>query len=75
MNEEIINELFGTEKLSDDYLKLLKDIEDGKVFAKDEEVLWKCNNCGYAHTGTTAPERCPACDHPQAHFEAYTFFK
>ena len=73
---EIFLAIAKAEKLHEDrYLKLLKDIEDGKVFAKDEEVLWKCNNCGYAHTGTTAPERCPACDHPQAHFEAYTFFK
>ncbi len=53
------------------FLKLLKNIEDGTVFKKDEEVEWKCNNCGYVHTGTEAPDVCPACDHPQAHFEVF----
>ena len=50
------------------YNKLLKNIEEGKVFKKDEPVLWKCNNCGYIHYGKEAPEVCPLCDHPQAHF-------
>ena len=64
------------EKMHEDrYLKLAKNIEDGTVFKKDEPVLWKCNNCGFTVESLTAPERCPACDHPQAHFEAYTFFK
>ena len=57
------------------YLKLLENLENGTVFKKDEAVMWKCNNCGFIYEGTEAPERCPACDHPQAHFEAYTFFK
>jgi len=51
------------------YLALAKNIEDGKVFKKDEPVTWKCQNCGYLHTGSTAPDVCPACAHPQAHFE------
>ena len=64
------------EKMHEDrYLKLAKNIEDGTVFKKDEPVLWKCNNCGFTVESLAAPERCPACDHPQAHFEAYTFFK
>ena len=46
-----------------------KDIEAGKVYEKDTEVTWQCRNCGYIHTGTEAPELCPACAHPQAHFE------
>lgn len=53
------------------FRKLLENIENGKVFKKDEVVEWKCNNCGYVHTGKSAPERCPACDHPQAHFEVF----
>ena len=57
------------------YLKLLENLENGTVFKKDEIVMWKCNNCGFIFEGKEAPERCPACDHPQAHFEAYTFFK
>ena len=51
------------------YLALLKNIEDSAVFAKTEEVLWQCRNCGYIHTGTEAPKLCPACLHPQAYFE------
>ncbi len=51
------------------YLALLKNIEDNTVFAKTEEVLWQCRNCGYIHAGTEAPKVCPACLHPQAHFE------
>ncbi len=51
------------------YLKLLKNIEEGKVFKKDEPVRWKCRNCGYVHEGLEAPEKCPACAHPKAHFE------
>ncbi len=53
------------------YRKLLKNIEEDKVFKKDEEVYWKCNNCGYIHKGTSAPIACPACDHPQGHFEVF----
>jgi len=51
------------------YLGLLKNVEEGKVFEKDEPVVWRCRNCGYLHEGTKAPKVCPACDHPQAHFE------
>lgn len=51
------------------YLKLLENIENGKVFKKDEKVLWKCLNCGYVHEGDEAPELCPACLHAQAHFQ------
>lgn len=49
--------------------RLAANIESGKVFAKDDEVLWKCGNCGYIHKGTSAPEVCPACAHAQAYFE------
>lgn len=51
------------------YKALIKNIEEGKVFVKDNEITWRCRNCGYNHKGTTAPELCPACAHPQAHFE------
>jgi rubrerythrin len=39
------------------------------VFQRDTATVWRCRNCGYLHQGTTAPEMCPACAHPQAHFE------
>ena len=51
------------------YQALLANIEAGKVFSRDESVTWRCRNCGYVHEGTDAPEVCPACAHPQAHFE------
>jgi len=51
------------------YLALLSNVENGKVFKRDTEVVWRCRNCGYLHKGTTAPAVCVACDHPQAHYE------
>ncbi len=51
------------------YLDLAANIEADSVFKRDEEVAWRCRNCGYLHTGNEAPETCPACEHPQAHFE------
>ena len=51
------------------YLAFLKNLENDRVFAKDEPTVWQCRNCGYIHEGTEAPEVCPACLHPQAYFE------
>ena len=51
------------------YLGLLSNIENDTVFKKDKPVVWRCRNCGYLHEGTEAPGICPACAHPQAHFE------
>jgi rubrerythrin len=48
---------------------LLKDLEAGKTFKKDEKTVWRCLNCGFIHEGDSALEKCPACDHPKAHFE------
>ena len=51
------------------YLGLLKNVEAGTVFSKPNAVVWRCRNCGYLHEGPEAPGLCPACAHPQAHFE------
>jgi rubrerythrin len=51
------------------YLGLLANVEAGTVFKKDKSVKWRCRNCGYIHDGDEAPRSCPACAHPQAHFE------
>lgn len=51
------------------YLGLAANIENNTVFKKEKTVVWRCLNCGYLHEGTEAPEECPACVHPQAHFE------
>lgn len=51
------------------YKKLLAQVEAGTVFKKQEEVVWICRECGYAHTGTSAPAKCPACDHAQSYYQ------
>jgi rubrerythrin len=51
------------------YRKLLENVKNGKVFARDEPVQWRCRNCGYVHKGKNAPKICPACKHPQAYYE------
>jgi len=51
------------------YVDLAANIEAGRVFKRDTEVVWRCGNCGYLHTGKEAPETCPACAHAQDHFE------
>ena len=51
------------------YLDLAGNIEAGRVFKREEKVVWRCRNCGYLHEGDEAPEICPACAHAQAHFE------
>ncbi len=53
------------------YNQLWKNIETGAVFKKGDKVVWRCRNCGYLHEGTEAPKVCPACAHPQAHFEIF----
>lgn len=51
------------------YLQLLKNVEDGLVFSRDGDKIWKCSNCGHIHVGKDAPEVCPVCAHPKAYFE------
>lgn len=51
------------------YLDLLANIEQERVFKRQEAVTWRCRNCGFLHTGEEAPGTCPACIHPQGHFE------
>ena len=50
------------------YRKLYKNLEEGKVFEKEGNVIWKCLNCGYLYEGPKTPEKCPACLHPQSYF-------
>ena len=51
------------------YINLKANIDNGTVFKKDKKVVWICRNCGYLHEGEEALNVCPACAHPQAHFE------
>ena len=51
------------------YRKLLQNIEDRIVFSREGDAIWQCRNCGHIVVGKDAPEKCPVCDHPKAHFE------
>ncbi|HAJ77795.1 MAG TPA: rubrerythrin family protein, partial [Clostridiales bacterium] len=51
------------------FLKLLKNIEEGIVFSREGDRIWKCRNCGHICIGKSAPEVCPVCSHPQSYFE------
>lgn len=54
------------------YLDLLDNVNDGKVFAKEEKSVWICQVCGYIHEGEEAPKVCPVCTYPQAQFKLST---
>jgi len=69
---KVFEEIAKVEKNHEErYLKLAKNIDEEKVFKKDNVVKWKCNNCGYIYEGNEAPEKCPACAHPQGYFEIF----
>lgn len=51
------------------YKKLLKLVEEGKVYKRDKPIRWKCSKCGYIHEGTEPPEECPSCRHPREYYE------
>lgn len=51
------------------YLKLLKNVQDAKVFSKDGDCIWQCANCGHICVGKKAPQVCPVCNHPQSYFQ------
>jgi rubrerythrin len=51
------------------YNDLAANIMADRVFKREQPAVWRCRNCGYLSEGTEAPELCPACAHPQAHFE------
>ena len=51
------------------YKKLLENVENGLVFSKDGDRIWKCRNCGHIVIGSKAPEICPVCSHPKSYFE------
>ena len=51
------------------YRALLRNVETMEVFKKSGVTVWECRNCGHVVVGTSAPEICPVCKHPQAYFE------
>ncbi|MDO9122821.1 MAG: rubrerythrin family protein [Deltaproteobacteria bacterium] len=67
---ETFSQVAKVEKFHEErYRRLLKNMKEGKVFKKDSSVKWHCRNCGYVFEGREAPEKCPVCEHPRAHFE------
>ncbi len=50
------------------YRALLKNLEEGMVFKKEQSVCWECSNCGYSIDRDKAPDICPVCQHKQAYF-------
>ncbi len=76
-NEEGFNEIATmftsigkAEKFHEDrYNALVANIKEARVFKRGEAVEWNCRNCGYTHSSLDAPNMCPACLHPQAHFQ------
>lgn len=59
------------EKHEKRYRKLLANLKEGKVFKRDENVRWKCRNCGYVTEGKEAPDMCPVCLHPRSYYELF----
>ncbi len=51
------------------YKKMVENIDEGIVFSRDGDRIWKCRNCGHIVIGNSAPQVCPVCDHPQSYFE------
>ncbi len=53
------------------YLKLLENVNQGKVFKKNAPTKWKCRNCGYVFEGAEVPDKCPVCSHAKSYFEVW----
>ncbi|MHC1694292.1 MAG: rubrerythrin [Eubacteriales bacterium] len=65
----LFDKVAGIEKEHEErYNTLAKNLEDNKIFVKDEKVVWTCSNCGYEYTGDKAIEMCPVCQHPKGYF-------
>ena len=60
----------GIEKEHEErYLALAENLANQQVFAREEQQVWQCSNCGYTYIGKSAPLKCPVCAHPQDYFE------
>jgi len=58
------------EKHAERYTTLANCLENGSLYKSEEEIEWKCLNCGYVHKGKSAPEKCPLCKKPQGYYMA-----
>ena len=67
---ELFDGVAGVEKEHEErYRALAENLKNQKVFAREEQQLWQCRNCGYTFIGKSAPLKCPVCAHPQSYFE------
>ncbi len=64
-NAIVVSERYHEER----FLALLEKVREEKYFEEDESITWYCMNCGYIAEGKVAPKLCPACQHPQSHFQ------
>ena len=53
------------------FLALAGNIASGRTIKRDQDMTWRCRNCGYIHVGSEAPSKCPACVRPAEHFELF----
>lgn len=69
---KIFSNIASIEKIhADRFNSYVKDLEEGTLFKKDQEVQWFCTNCGFIYEGKEAPKNCPVCDHPQGYFMVF----
>lgn len=65
----LFEEVAEIEKMHEErYRQLLKNVKEGLVFSRDEDMMWECSNCGHIVIGKKAPEVCPVCSHEQSYF-------
>lgn len=50
------------------FREYLQRLQNGTLYKRTLPIIWQCLVCGYEYLGTTPPETCPACSHPQYHF-------
>lgn len=69
---KVFSNIAAIEKIhADRFNSYVKDLEEGTLFKKDQEVQWFCTNCGFIYEGKEAPKNCPVCDHPQGYFMVF----
>ncbi|MFH1119670.1 MAG: ferritin family protein [Bacteroidota bacterium] len=51
------------------FAAFVANIEEDRVFKRDEKVKWICRKCGLIYESERALKNCPGCEHPQAYFE------
>ena len=57
---------------SERFKKFADWMEQNQLFVSDMECGWLCLNCGHVHTGKSAPQMCPVCQHEQGYFVRIT---